>query len=177
MRSLRIQYSTAVSAGILLLIVVSGIFPSEVFAAEPGSDQLPPPAAVNPPPAQQQQVGGGGQQVGGGGQQVGGGGQQVTNPGYRLINPLSFPTVQAFFQAILNFLLMLALPFIVFMIIYTGFKFVTAQGNTEKLKDARNMLMWTIIGGMIILGATIIAQVIRNTVDNITLLTEVTRFL
>jgi hypothetical protein len=142
---------------------------------DPGQGPTVPPRQQTPPPAQQP-VGGGGQQVGGGGQGVGGGGQVVSNPG-RVDNPLRFPTIQAFFQAIIEFLLILALPFIVFMIIYTGFLFVTARGDTHKLQTAKNMLMWTIIGGMLILGATIIAEVIRNTVDNITLLTEVIRFL
>ena len=85
-------------------------------------------------------------------------------------NPLAFDTIQEFVQKVLEFLVMLATPFIIFMLIYTGFKFVMARGNPEALKTARMMFLWTIIGGMLILGAQIIASVIKGTVDDITFL-------
>lgn len=83
-------------------------------------------------------------------------------------NPLSFKTIQAFFAALLGFLAMLAVPFIVFMLIFTGFKFVYAQGKPEALATAQKMLFYTIIGGMLILGASIIAKIIGGTIDNVT---------
>ena len=88
-------------------------------------------------------------------------------------NPLSFNSIQAFIAEILRFLVILGIPFIIFMIIYTGFKFVTAQGNPEAIKTAQKMFMYTIIGGMLILGASIIANVIKGTVDSVTLLDQV----
>lgn len=50
------------------------------------------------------------------------------------------------------------------MLVFVGFKFVVAQGNPEELKSARTMLLWTVIGGLILLGAEAISQVIQNTV-------------
>lgn len=89
-------------------------------------------------------------------------------------NPLAFESIQEFFAEVLEFLVMLATPFIVFMLIYTGFKFVMAQGKPEDLQTARKMFLWTIIGGMLILGASIIAGVIKGTVDDITWLNGAT---
>lgn len=168
--SVNIRYGGVVLFMTVLLLLLTIFSISEnVFAEEPGGN-YPQPAPTQTG-GQPTQTGGQPTQTGGQPTQTGGGGVQT------VLNPLRFPSVQAFFQAILDFILILALPFIIFMIVYTGFLFVTARGDTPKLQTAKNMLMWTIIGGMIILGATVIAQVIRNTVDNITLLTEITRFL
>lgn len=53
-------------------------------------------------------------------------------------------------------------------IVYSGFLFVTAQGNPEKLSQARSAFTWAVIGGLIILGAWAIAQAIEATMDQIT---------
>ena len=56
---------------------------------------------------------------------------------------------------------------VVLMIIYSGFLFVTAQGNDTKLSTAKNSFMWTIIGAAILLGAWTMGQVIQQTVCDI----------
>jgi hypothetical protein len=53
-------------------------------------------------------------------------------------------------------------------VIYTGFLFVSAQGNTEKLQKARTAFFYTVIGALIILAAAAIAELIQGTVDQIT---------
>ncbi|MGM0629327.1 MAG: hypothetical protein ACQESA_02785 [Patescibacteria group bacterium] len=55
-----------------------------------------------------------------------------------------------------------------FAIVYSGFLFVTAQGNPEKLTKARSAFIWAVIGGLVILGSWAIAQAIEATVDEIT---------
>lgn len=57
---------------------------------------------------------------------------------------------------------------VVFMIIYTGFLFVIAQGNPEKIKKAKESLLYTVIGAAIILGAFAISVIIRTTLGEIT---------
>jgi hypothetical protein len=49
-------------------------------------------------------------------------------------------------------------------IIYCGFLFVFARGNSEKLTHAREALLWTIIGAAILLGALAIATMIQGTI-------------
>ncbi|MCK5060076.1 MAG: hypothetical protein KAR00_02990 [Candidatus Pacebacteria bacterium] len=57
---------------------------------------------------------------------------------------------------------------VVLAIIYSGFLFVTAQGNPEKLEVAKRAFLWSAIGAIILLGAWVIAQVIENTISQIT---------
>jgi hypothetical protein len=53
------------------------------------------------------------------------------------------------------------------MVIYTGFLFVSAKGNPQKLTAARGALTGVLIGALIILGAYAIAQAIQDTVNKL----------
>ena len=54
---------------------------------------------------------------------------------------------------------------VVFFIIYSGYKFVTARGNESEVTKAKEIFYATIIGGAILLGADVIANVVINTVN------------
>lgn len=85
-------------------------------------------------------------------------------------NPLEgsgIESIVGFFQAILDILIIFAVPLVVFFIIYAGFQYVTARGNVEKIKAAHNALLYALIGGLIIIGANVILAVIANTVCEI----------
>ncbi len=56
---------------------------------------------------------------------------------------------------------------VVVFIIYSGFKFVTAQGNPGKIAEAQQRLLWALIGAGVLLGAWGISQVIQNTVTGL----------
>lgn len=86
-----------------------------------------------------------------------------------LNNPLdaSISTIPAFFQAIIDILLVFAIPFIVFFIIYAGFLYVSARGNAETIKKAHSALLYALIGGLLILGANVLLSVITGTVAQI----------
>jgi len=56
---------------------------------------------------------------------------------------------------------------IVFFIIYAGFLFVKAQGNAEKIEEAKKILFYVVIGAAVILGANLIATVISGTIRNL----------
>lgn len=86
----------------------------------------------------------------------------------RLENPLdNITTIPGFFRAIIEILLVFAIPFIVFFIIWAGFLYVTARGNPEKIKQAHNALLYALIGGLLILGANLLLDVITNTVEQV----------
>ncbi len=68
---------------------------------------------------------------------------------------------------ILNAAVYILFPFIVLMIVYTGFLFVTAQGNATKISQAREALVWTVVGALVVLGAKPIALAIEATVDSL----------
>ena len=83
---------------------------------------------------------------------------------YKLNNPLKIDSLQELFVTILNLLIILAVPIVVFFIILAGFKYVVAQGNPAKIQEATQALTYAIIGGVIIIGAVAIAEIIKNLV-------------
>lgn len=92
----------------------------------------------------------------------GGGGAQT------LKNPLKFDSLPELISGILNGVVQLGAILLVLMLVWVGFLFVTAQGNPEKVSTARSALLWTVIGGLILLGAEAIAKVVEATVGSIT---------
>ncbi len=81
-----------------------------------------------------------------------------------LENPLRVDSLEDLLVAILNIFITLMIPVIVFFIIFAGFKYVTAQGNPGKIEEATTTLTYAIIGGVLILAAVAIAEIIKNTV-------------
>jgi hypothetical protein len=84
-------------------------------------------------------------------------------------NPLgdNLNDIPAFIQAILRFVLLIGVPIVTLAIIYCGFLFVTAVGNSEKLKNAKRALLYTLIGAALLLGSLVISEAIKGTVDQI----------
>lgn len=87
----------------------------------------------------------------------------------RIKNPLgsSITTLPAFIESALNIVLMVGVPIVTLAIIYSGFLFVVARGNSEKLGEAKNTLMYTLIGAALLLGSWVIAQAIQGTIADI----------
>ncbi len=79
-----------------------------------------------------------------------------------LSNPLKVDSIEELLVALLGVVTVIAVPIIVFFIIYSGFLYVTAQGNPEQLKQATRSLTYAIIGGVIILGSVAIATIVEN---------------
>ncbi len=94
------------------------------------------------------------------------GGTSATS-GTGLTNPLNVSSIDGLISEILGYAVTLGGIFLSLMLVYVGFQFVMAQGNPEKVSAARSMLLWTIIGGMLLLGAESIALVIGNTVKGL----------
>ena len=92
-----------------------------------------------------------------------------TNPNYgktTLVNPLGAnTTLMSLLQRILDFVIQIGAIIVVLMLVYVGYKFVVAQGEPGKLSEAREMLLWTVIGALILLGAKVIATGIEATVN------------
>ncbi|MFM2424335.1 MAG: Type secretion system pilin [Candidatus Parcubacteria bacterium] len=99
-----------------------------------------------------------------GGEGTGAGTRPVTT--VTLANPLNnITSIEGLLVAILNIFIVLMIPVIVFFIILSGFKYVMAQGNASKIEEATRSLTYAIIGGVLILGAVAIAEIIKNTVQ------------
>ena len=82
----------------------------------------------------------------------------------KLDNPINVNTVPEFILKVVDIVKIIAIPVITFFIIYSGFLFVTAQGNKEQLSKAKKSILWTVVGTAIILGASILANAIQGTI-------------
>lgn len=84
-----------------------------------------------------------------------------------LDNPLGDKDLMDLINEILGVLLVFAVPIIVFFIIFAGFKYVTAQGKPGEIETANRALLYAVIGGVLILGARVLMEVIGGTISAI----------
>lgn len=69
-----------------------------------------------------------------------------------------------FLNKILAFVIKIGTVVVILMMVLVGYKFVAAQGAPDKIKEARDMLLWTVVGALILLGSQAIAKGIEATV-------------
>lgn len=90
---------------------------------------------------------------------------------WKITNPLRAEIgddVSSIIKAIMGSIVMpLASILVVLAILYSGFKFVVAQGNPKELEDARRGLIWVLVGSAILLGAYGISEVLETTIQQI----------
>jgi uncharacterized membrane protein YjfL (UPF0719 family) len=160
---MKLRISTIVAPFVLIALFVVGF--SEIYSTlnkVAGSSQV---AGIT---IDTDDVGGA---VGNPGGDTGGG---VSNPGGGssgggaspggLTNPIQSESITELLTAILDILLTLAIPILVLMVMYAGFLYVTAQGDETKVKKAHSALTWAVVGGVIVLAAKLIIDLIEATV-------------
>ncbi len=83
-----------------------------------------------------------------------------------LHNPINQDVdILSFLQKLFSNIVKVLIPFLVIIVIWSGFKFVEAQGNPEKIADAQKNFLYVIIGALILLASWTIATVLKGTVD------------
>jgi len=80
-----------------------------------------------------------------------------------LQNPLKVTNFCDLLKVVLQAILIIGMPVAVVFLVIVGFKFILAQGNPEKIKEAQKNFLHTVIGIAIFLGAWTIAKVIAAT--------------
>jgi|GEM_PF-923533 len=81
-------------------------------------------------------------------------------------NPLGDgSSLPAFVQSLLGIIIRAGIPIVVLALVYTGFRFVLARGNPEKISEAKHLLLYTVIGSAVVLGAWTIATILTNTIN------------
>jgi hypothetical protein len=80
-------------------------------------------------------------------------------------NPLASNDVNDLLTDIMKLVVTAGAIVVVFFIIYSGYKFVAARGNPSQIEDAKKTFYATVIGGAILLGADVIANVVVKTVN------------
>ena len=81
-----------------------------------------------------------------------------------ICNPIGIDSLPNLIKTILEAVIKIGIPVSALAIVYCGFLFVSARGNSEKLKTAKNALTYTLIGTAILLGSWAIAKLISSTV-------------
>lgn len=61
-------------------------------------------------------------------------------------NPLNAQSFTQLADNIVNFLLTIAVPIVIIMVIWAGLLFMTAGGNTDRIQQGKDTLLWTAIG-------------------------------
>lgn len=82
-------------------------------------------------------------------------------------NPIKATDLRQLVKDILDVVVDFGAIIVVFFLVYAGFLFVKAQGNEGEITKAKSVFFWTIVGGMIVLGAHVLSRVIQNTVNQI----------
>ncbi len=85
----------------------------------------------------------------------------------KLNNPLKVDTIREAIKLFMDAVVKIAIPFIVVFFIWSGLKFILAQGNPEAIKKAKTMFWYTVIGTLLILGAWGITNAIVGTINAI----------
>ena len=85
----------------------------------------------------------------------------------KLCNPIRYNSIDAFLLEILKIVVQYGSLLIVFFLVYAGFQFVTAQGNTEKLSQAKQSLTWVVVGAFVLLGVYVLRAAICGTVKQL----------
>lgn len=70
-------------------------------------------------------------------------------------------------KIILKGITYVSVPILVLGFIYAGFRLVSAQGDTNKLSEAKRVFGYTVIAALIILGSNVILTLVQDTADAI----------
>jgi hypothetical protein len=87
--------------------------------------------------------------------------------GVTLMNPLKVDSLEELLAIVLRAIVRLGTIVLTLMLIWVGFMFIKARGNPTELTVAKKALLWTIIGGLILLGAEAIGRVIQATANTL----------
>ncbi|MEK7630674.1 MAG: pilin [Patescibacteria group bacterium] len=72
---------------------------------------------------------------------------------YKELLDLKCTTIPACLELLFKAAVDVAFPIAVVFILWSGFLFVSAGGNPEKIKTARTTLLWALIGLTVVIGA------------------------
>lgn len=87
----------------------------------------------------------------------------------KLENPLGSKanSLTGLFIKLVNIVVNISYAVVAFFLILSGFKFVVAQGKPQEIESAKRTFWYTIVGGLIIVGAQTIARILEELVKNL----------
>ena len=87
----------------------------------------------------------------------------------RLQNPLNdeFSSVPAFIAGLMKVVVMFGMPLVALALVYSGFMFAKARGNSTELGKAKDNFKYTMLGAALIMGAWVFAMMLWGTVGQL----------
>jgi hypothetical protein len=92
-------------------------------------------------------------------------GNVVQKNSFKIENPLKVNTISDLVQEAIKIASYVAIILAVLALVYVGFLFVMARGNTDKMTEYKTWLQYILIGVAIIIGARLIVSVVINTLE------------
>ncbi|MSU55251.1 MAG: hypothetical protein EXS46_01775 [Candidatus Taylorbacteria bacterium] len=94
---------------------------------------------------------------------------QSVGPAPIISNPLGRgnDTIAAFIAMLMDTIFPIAAMASIFFMIFAGFRMVLYSSNEEKLAEARQAFLWTVIGIGVLLGAKVFSAVVCGTVNQL----------
>ena len=94
--------------------------------------------------------------------------QNTTVVSFKISNPLSgkIGSVSQLLSTFVDWIINLGTVAVVLFFIYVGFQFVAARGNPDAITKARSAFLWTVVGTLVLIGAKVLTEVIKNTLTN-----------
>jgi uncharacterized BrkB/YihY/UPF0761 family membrane protein len=83
-----------------------------------------------------------------------------------IINPLTCKTFPECIEKIIGFIFWVAMAIVPIIIIIAGFLFLTSGGDPEKVRTAKRVIFWAVIGLAIILLAKGIISLIKTVIGS-----------
>ncbi|MBZ9569572.1 hypothetical protein KJA16_01450 [Patescibacteria group bacterium] len=80
----------------------------------------------------------------------------------RIPNPLEAETFEELIENLIDFIFWVAAAIVPLMIIIAAFYFITSVGNPDKVRTAKSIILWTVVGFTIVLLAKGIVSVIKQ---------------
>src|SRR3989338_1851967 len=85
-------------------------------------------------------------------------------------NPIKYGGIQTIpdlLLALVDLVFLIGVPIVVIFIIYGGFLFVKSGDNESELAKAKNVMTWTLVGALVLLGAKAISLAIQGTITSL----------
>lgn len=85
----------------------------------------------------------------------------------KITSPSKFTDLSQVVTAVVDVVQVLLIMATVLYLLYAGLMFVTARGDANKISQARDALLWGMVGAALIIGARVLVAAIQSGVGNI----------
>ncbi len=82
----------------------------------------------------------------------------------KIANPAArYATLNDFLLMLLDLFLLVMMPLMILLLIYGGYRIVASAGDEAAIKSGKSIVLWSLVGAAIILGARVIYYMVAGT--------------